>query len=87
MRLIVIKKPTKEEITFLRSDASNTEFISSKVIFKEKIRIDNTFTREVFDEENNTVIHSQNRGALKKSYIAMSKEAAQTFREMILYAF
>jgi hypothetical protein len=87
LRLIVIKDPTTEEIKFLRSKKSELSFVSSKIIFNEKIRLANTFTREVFDGANSAVIHSQNRGSLKKSYFAMSKDAAQTFREMILYAF
>jgi hypothetical protein len=87
LRVIVIKDPTKEEIEFLRSKASKKTFESSKIIFSESIRLSNTFTREVFDGNNNAVIHSQNRGSLTKSYIAMSRDAAQTFREMILYAF
>lgn len=87
LRVIVIKGPSEEEIRFLRSKASTVNFVSSKIIFSETINLSNSFTREIFDGDNNDVIHSQNRGALRKSYIAMSKSAAQTFKEMILYAF
>jgi hypothetical protein len=87
LKIIVIKQPTEEEIKFLRSKASNQEFVSSKIIFSESIPLTSTFTRELYDNESASVIHTQNRGSLKKSLISMSKSAAETFREMILYAF
>jgi hypothetical protein len=87
LKIIVIKQPTEEEIKFLRSKSSNQEFISSKIIFSESIPLTSTFTRELYDNESSSVIHTQNRGSLRKSLIAMSKSAAETFREMILYAF
>jgi hypothetical protein len=87
LKIIVIKQPTQEEIKFLRSKASNLEFVSSKIIFSENIPLTNTFTRELYDNESSSVIHTQNRGSLRKSLITMSKSAAETFREMILYAF
>ncbi len=87
LKIIVIKQPTEEEIKFLRSKASDQEFVSSKIIFSEKIDLTNTFTRELYNNESSSVIHTQNRGSLRKSLITMSKTAAETFREMILYAF
>ena len=87
LKLIVIKAPTEEEIKFLRSKKSSKAFLSSKIIFKEEIALSRSFTREIFGKESKVINHSQNKGALKKTIVALSKEAAETFKEMILYAF
>lgn len=87
LKLIVIKNPTKEEIEFLKSNLSSQSLFSSKIIFRESIPLSQSFTREIFGGEAISVNHTQNRGALRKSIISLSKNATEVFKEMILYAF
>jgi hypothetical protein len=87
LRVIVIKKPSKEEINLLKSNLGKQEFISSKIIFKETIPISASFTREFLTGDASSVNHSQNLGAQRNSLFAMARSASQSFREMILYAF
>ena len=87
LKLIVVKSPTEDEIKFFRSKKSDKAFLSSKIIFREKITLSRSFTREIFEEDSKVINHTQNRGSLKKTVVSLSKEAAETFKEMILYAF
>lgn len=87
LRIIVMKHPTKEEIQFLKSGLGKARMLSSKVIFTETIPVTASFTRETYKSDGNKVIGSQNRGAQKKTIQTMAKNAAISFRDMILYAF
>lgn len=87
LRVIVMKHPTEEEIKFLKSGVGDARMISSKIIFTETIPVSADFTREIYSAEGNKVIGTQNRGAKKKTIRTMAKNAAVTFRDMILYAF
>lgn len=87
LHVIVIKKPSLEEIKLLQSNLGKANFISSKIIFKESIPVSTSFTREILTGSSAVVNHSQNMGAQRKSIYTMAKTTAETFREMILYAF
>jgi hypothetical protein len=87
LRVIVIKKPSKEEINLLKSNLGKQDFISSKIIFSEVIPVAASFTRELLTGDAGSVNHTQNLGAQRKSLNAMAKSASESFREMILYAF
>jgi hypothetical protein len=87
LQIIVMKHPTDEEIKFLKSGLGNGTMISSKIIFTETVPLNSTFTREIFSNEGMQVIGTQNRGAQKITVQSMAKNAATTFRDMILYAF
>lgn len=87
LRVIVMKHPTEEEIKFLKSGIGEARMISSKIIFTEVIPVSASFTREIFSGAGNKVIGTQNRGAQKKTIKMMAKNAAVSFRDMILYAF
>lgn len=87
LRLIVMKHPTKEEIDFLKSGLGKENLISSKIIFNETIPLTASFTRETLNGDLSAVNYTQNRGAEKKSIKTMAINSANTFRDMILYAF
>lgn len=87
LRIIVIKKPTQEDIDFLKSNLGKENFISSKIIFRESIALSSSFTREILLGEATAVNSTQNRGAEKRTIGEMAKSSASTFRDMILYAF
>lgn len=86
LRVIVIKHPTKEEIKFLQTELGE-KFLSSKVIFNERIRLSEDYALKELSETSIDVIGTQNRGVEKQTFDTMAKEAASSFKEMILYAF
>jgi hypothetical protein len=87
LRVIVIKNPTDSEIKLLRSELGKKVPVSSKVIFNEVIPVNATFNREYFDEDAGKVHATLNRGAMRNSLDGMAKNASNSFRDMILYAF
>lgn len=87
LRIIVMKHPTDEEIKILKAGIGKGQLVSSKVIFTETIPVTGSFTREIFSDVGNQVIGTQNRGGQKLIVQKMAKNAAVTFRDMILYAF
>jgi hypothetical protein len=86
LRLILIKNPSDKEIKLMKSSLGKF-VVSSKVIFNESIRVDQTFTRELYTDASVVVVNTQNRSAVKKSIDDMAKSAAQNFKDMIIYAF
>lgn len=87
LRIIVMKHPTEEEIKFLQTQLGSNASISSKIIFTENIPVSGSFTREVYAGSGMDVNSTQNRGAKKQTVNSMAKNAAISFRDMILYAF
>lgn len=87
LRIIVIKRPTQEDIEFLKSNLGKENFISSKIIFRESIPLTSSFTREILLGEGTAVNSTQNRGAERRTIHQMAKSSASTFKDMILYAF
>ena len=87
LRIVVIKNPTENEIKLLRSEFGKNVPVSSKVIFNEQIRVNTSYNREYFDGDGGNVHATLNRGAINNSLDLMAKNAASSFRDMILYAF
>ncbi len=87
LRIIVIKKPSKEEIALLQSELGEQVLPNSKVIFNEFISLREGFTRETYDGENRVVNMTKNIGAEKDATGQMAMNAANSFKDMILYAF
>lgn len=87
LQVIVIKKPTEEEITLLKSGIGEKVKLTSRVIFNETIPIRTNYTREVFDDEAVNVTATQNFGVQRKVIRNMAEQAALSVRDMILYAF
>ena len=86
LRIILIKKPSKKDIQLMQSSLG--KFVAnSRIIFNETINLNQSFTREIYDDESVSVINTQNRSALKKSIRSMASNAAQNFKDMIIYAF
>ena len=86
LRIIVIKHPTKSEIEFLQTGLGASA-ISSKVIFNEKIPLSTVYNLKKYQGENISVLGTQNRGVYRESMKLLAKQAADNFRNMILYAF
>lgn len=87
LQVIVIKKPTPEQISLLQSGYGEKVLKNSKVIFNELIPVRAEFTREIFDGEATAVTATQNFGLQRKVIDSMAEQAAQSVKEMILYAF
>lgn len=87
LQIIVIKKPTDEELTLLRSGLGDKVRVSSRIIFNETIPLRSSYTREIFDKEEVSVTATQNAGIQRKIMRSLSEQAALSVRDMILYAF
>jgi hypothetical protein len=87
LQIIVIKKPTEEELTLLKSGLGDKIKVTSRIIFNETIPLRAQYTREIFDEEAVNVTATQNAGIQRKVIRSLSEQAAISVRDMILYAF
>lgn len=87
LHVIVIKKPTEEEIALLKSGIGDQVKSTSRIIFNELIPLRIQYTREVLDNEGTQVIATQNLGVQRKSLKTLAENAAINVRDMILYAF
>jgi hypothetical protein len=87
LHVIVIKKPTEQELALVRSGIGDKVGLSSKIIFNEILPLRGQFTREVFDNESVSIIGTQNAGVERKVVLSLSEQAAASIRDMILYAY
>ncbi len=87
LQIIVIKKPTEEELALLRSGIGDQVLTSSRIIFNESLPLKIQYTREVLDDEEVSVVATQNFGVQRKVIKNMAEQAAVSVRDMILYAF
>ena len=87
LQVIVIKKPSEEDLALLRSGIGSLVKSNSKVIFNESIPLNGSYTRELLDNAGTQVIGTQNQGVQRKTVKAMAEQAAVSVRDMILYAF
>lgn len=87
LHVILIKKPTEEEIALLKSGIGDKIKSTSKVLFNEIIPLRIQYTREVLDNQGVEVIATQNFGAQRKILKSLAEQAAVNVRDMILYAF
>lgn len=87
LQVIVIKKPTDEELALLKSGIGEKIRATSRIIFNEMIPLRMTYTREVLDNSGVQVVGTQNYGVQRKSLRNLAEQAAINVRDMILYAF
>lgn len=87
LQIIVIKKPTEEDLVLLRSSMGTQVTTNSKIIFNEMIPVRMTYTREVLDDKGTQVVATQNFGVQRKIVKTMAEQAANSVRDLILYAF
>ena len=86
LRVIVIKHPTPEEIKYLQTDLG-IKALSSKIIFNERMSLSTTYSLKKYQGEPISVLGTQNNGIYRQSIDTLAKQAANNFRDMILYAF
>lgn len=87
LQVIVIKKPTQEELSLLMSNIGDKIRPNSRIIFNELLPLRIQYTREVLDYEGVHVVATQNQGVQRKTLKNLAERAAVSIRDMILYAF
>ena len=87
LHIIVIKKPTEEDLALLKSGIGDMVQLNSKVIFNDIIPLTQQSTREYLDAEAVNVVGTQNLGVQRRVVKTMAEQAAINVRDMILYAF
>ncbi|NBR15827.1 MAG: hypothetical protein EBU01_14805 [Crocinitomicaceae bacterium] len=87
LQVIVIKKPSEEELALLKSGIGDQIHTSSRIIFNETIPLRSLYTREILDNSGVQVVGTQNQGVQRKNLKNLAEQAAINIRDMILYAF
>ena len=91
LHIILIKKPTEQELMLLKSGIGDQIKASSRIIFNEVIPLRGQYAREVFDNsaisDAVSVTATQNAGLHRKVIRNLSEQAAISVRDLILYAF
>lgn len=87
INVIVIKKPTEEELALLKSGIGDKIKLTSRVIFNDTIPLTATYTREILSDKGIDVNSTQNAGIQRKIVKNLAETAATSIRDMILYAF
>ncbi len=90
-RIIIIKRPSKEELELLTSDIGKYMKVNPKVVLMDQFSLSSTFSRVVGEtvssESPGSVNFVKNRGIMDKSIQEMSARAAQNFKQVVLNAF
>lgn len=84
LKVMLIQNFSKSDIELLKS---NGEIIGPRVLFTEKIALSEIYNREVLDGDANNFTTTRAMGAEKNAIESMAKNAANTLKEMMLYAF
>jgi hypothetical protein len=87
VHILIIKKPTRQEIELLKSGLMDQPFLNSRIILNQKIPLTTAFNRELLDGSGTQVIGSQNTGVQRRSVENLAFNAAVAIRDIILYAF
>jgi hypothetical protein len=87
LHIIVIKKPTEEELALLKSGIGGEMKLNSRVIFNEILPLITTYNREFLAAEGLDVVGTQNAGVQRKVLKTLAEQAAISVRDMVLYAF
>lgn len=90
LRLILIKKPTQEEVELL-TKVYPDEFLSPQIIFNEVFKLSYTYSRAIkanlTKDDGGLVNQTKNKGSLQKALQSMSKNSSIQFKELIINAF
>lgn len=91
LRLILIKRPTKEEIEFLTKNTLGLTKFHPKVVLEEVLPITGSFTRVVSDSittgSAGEVNFVKNKGIFEKSLQDSCLQTAKNFKQVVLNAF
>ncbi len=90
LQIIIIKKPTAEELAVLKSDLSKYIQFHPKIVVRETLLLSSSFQKVANDTVANgggDVNYVKNNGNFEKSLIDLSRQAAISFRDMVLNVF
>jgi hypothetical protein len=91
LRVILIKRPTKDEIDFLQKNTLGLAKYHPKVVLTEILPITGSFTRVVYDNltpnSGGEVNFVKNKGILEKSLQDSCLQTAKNFKQVVLNAF
>lgn len=91
LRLILIKRPSKEELELLTTDIGQYMKVNPKVVLMDTINVTGTFSRVVGETTTPNAVGStnfvKNRGIFEKSIQETAMNAAKTFKQVVLNAF
>ncbi|MBP9673795.1 MAG: hypothetical protein KBD63_01760 [Bacteriovoracaceae bacterium] len=91
LNLILIKNPTEDEIKLMTSDLGNKIIGHPKIVFNRLIDVSTTFGREIYDTgaggDETAINMTQNKGNFDRAVKRMAGDAANQFKQTILYAF
>jgi hypothetical protein len=91
LKVILIKRPTPEEIQLLTTDLGKYFSANPKVVLVDDIPLNGTFSRVVAENKTTNSAGSvnfvKNKGIFEKSLQETCLQAAQTFKQVVLNAF
>lgn len=91
LRLILIKRPTAEELALFTSDLARTGLVHPKVVLQDIISLTGSFSRVAAPTNTASaegeVNFVKNKGIFDKSLQDTAYQAAQTFKQVVLNAF
>ena len=92
LRLILIKRPSKEELDLFSSDLGRLIKIHPKIVLQDIIPLYGTFTRVASATIHGSVTTGEvnfvkNKGIFEKSLQEICYQAGQTFKQVVLNAF
>lgn len=89
--VIIIKRPSKEELALLTTDIGRYMKVNPKVVLMDSFSLSNSFSRVVGEtasaDSPGSVNFVKNKGIMEKSIHETSLRAAQNFKQVILNAF
>lgn len=91
LRVILIKRPSKEELELLTTDLGEYMKVNPKVVLMDTINITGSFSRVVGETTTVNAVGKtnfvKNKGIFEKSLQETSMNAAKTFKQVVLNAF
>lgn len=91
LKIILIKRPSKEELELLTTDLGQFMKVNPKVVLMDTINISGNFSRVVGETTTSNAIgktnFTKNKGIFEKSLQETSMNAAKTFKQVVLNAF
>lgn len=92
LRIILIKRPSKEELAFLTDGkVLNGKLVHPKIVLEDSIALSNSFSRVAATtsgaDASGEVNFVKNKGIFEKSLQETSLQAAKNFKQVVLNAF
>lgn len=91
LKIILIKKPSPEELQLLTTDFAKYMKVNPRVVLIDEILLSGTFSRVVGESTqingSGSVNFVKNKGIFEKSLQETCVQAAQTFKQVVLNAF